>query len=131
MKTSEFLSIFPEFEAAAVDRIGFFLENAQSAISERRFGKQTEYARALYAAHHLIVLGGFTGADGSQSVAQIQGGAVASKSVGSASVSYDTGALNETDAGYWNATAYGRLLWILMRQYRRMPFVAVGRAVCP
>jgi hypothetical protein len=130
MKTSEFLAIFPEFEAHPVERIEFFLAQAEAAISEGRFGRQTEYGRALFCAHHLVCLNN-ANKDGSSKTASVASGAVASKSVGGASISYDTGSASESDAGYWNATSYGRLLWGLMRTYRRLPFVALGRAVCP
>jgi hypothetical protein len=132
MTMSEFLEIFPEFETYPIPRVNFFLDMASDAITAGRFGNQTEYARGLYTAHLLVVLNNGTSNDSeSASVAEISSGAVASKSVGTASVSFDSGSVSETDAGYWNATPYGRLLWGMMRQYRRMPFVTLGRAVCP
>jgi hypothetical protein len=132
MTISEFLEIFPEFENYPPTRVNFFLDAAQNAISEERFGKQTEYARGLYAAHLCTVLkNGQTAESGTASPADVATGAIASKSVGSASVSFDVSSVSETDAGYFNASSYGRLLWGLLRQYRRMPFVTVGRAQCP
>ena len=67
---------------------------------------------ALYVAHYLTI-GGSTEANA------MGGGAnpnpFASKSVDGVSVSYDTSSAIETNAGFWNATAFGRELWQLMK----------------
>lgn len=128
-QVQEFLEFFPEFESAPQKRCALFLEQAINAIPDGRFGSQTKYGRHLYTAHLLTVLG-----DGIQSDAQTGATAkaqVASKAVGSANVSYDTGSSSEADAGYWNGTGYGRLYWGLLRQYRAMPICVVGRAQWP
>jgi hypothetical protein len=74
------------------------------------------YAIALFAAHNLILAkrdeladaaGGLPGQSGS--------GITASKSVGGASISYDTSSGLEQGAGYYNLTTYGTRLYRLIR----------------
>ena len=123
-----FLEGFSELDSYPEARIRFFLDRATDAVPCGRFGKETDFGRCLHAAHHLVVLGtGMT----EDARAATPKGAVASKSVGSVSVSYDTGTGAETDAGFWNSTGYGRLYWQLMKKYRRLPTVVVGRAQWP
>ena len=123
-----FREAFVEFDDYPESRVRYFLERAVDAIPDGRFGKETDFGRFLHAAHHLTVLGsGETGSAGGG----VPKNGVASKTVGSVSISYDTGSGLETDAGYWNATGYGRLFWGLLKRYRRLPIIAVGRARWP
>ena len=71
------------------------------------------HACGLYVAHFLS-LGGKDDC-GHYSGAGTTGGIVTSKSVDGASVSYDNSATIEGNAGFWNATIFGRELWQLMR----------------
>lgn len=125
---ARFTAMFPEFESAgySCSRIGAALDTAFAAIGEKRFGKQTEYGRFLYAAHFLSVMGSGTRGDGTASGGAV--GAIAGKSVGGASVSYDTGSTSDSEAGWFNATMYGKALWHLYKSYRRLPIVVSGRA---
>ena len=66
----------------------------------------------LYVAHYLTI-GGSTEANAMGVGANPN--PVASKSVDGVSVSYDTSSAIETNAGFWNATAFGRELWQLMK----------------
>lgn len=129
MEPQTFLEAFPEFEAVPTARLSFFLERAKDAVPEGRFGAETEFGRMLHAAHHLTVLGSGGALSGKSGAAPV--GVVVSKTVGSVSVGYDVGGSSETEAGYWNATGYGRLFWGLLRKFRRMPIVIVGRAQWP
>lgn len=128
-EVQEFLEVFTEFEGTSEKRCAFFYEQAILAVPDGRFGSQTTYGRQLHVAHHLSVLGTQTAKDKrSGGTAQ---GAVASKAVGAASISYDQGGTSEDGAGYWNSTGYGRLFWQLMQTYRRMPICVAGRARWP
>lgn len=129
MDPQTFLEAFPEFEAVPEARLSFFLERAEEAVPSGRFGAETEFGRMLHVAHHLAVLGSCAEGDRKTGAAPV--GAVTSKTVGSVSVDYDVSGSSETEAGYWNATGYGRLFWGLVRRYRRMPFVVVGRSEWP
>ena len=124
-----FRAVFPSFKETATASIAIYLKMAEERISCACFGKDTQYARQLWAAHMMTI----NGAAGSSESSAAGGfsGAVASKSVGSMSISYDTGGTAETDAGFYNLTPYGKQLFHLMRQHRRMPFVAYGRALEP
>lgn len=123
-----FREAFVEFDDYPESRVRYFLERAVDAIPEGHFGRETDFGRFLYVAHHLTVLG--SGEAGS-SVGSTPKTGIASKTVGSVSISYDTSSSTEADAGYWNATGYGRLFWGLLKRYRRLPIIAVGRARWP
>lgn len=72
-----------------------------------------DHVMGLYAAHFLSAYGSASsGGSGGGSAAL---GVVASKSVDGASVSFDTSSTAWANAGFWNATPYGRELWWLMR----------------
>lgn len=136
MTIEEFLSIFPEFSDHPAARVEFFLTEADNQISPKRFGASTNFGKALFTAHNLACLdnGQRVNSDGSISTGKVSGGAtgaIASKTVGSVSVSYDTGSTSFSDAGYWNATPYGRQFWDLLKRYRRLPFTVVGRTSWP
>lgn len=128
MDFQTFITAFPEFSSVGEDRVLYFVERAMDAVPTGRFGKETDFGRGLFIAHHLAVLG--TGIDGGASGAAPKG-VVSSKTVGSVSVGYDTGTSAESEAGYWNATGYGRLYWQLLKKYRRLPKVVCGRSQWP
>ena len=123
-----FLSVFPEFESYGQSRCEYFLLQAINSVSDGRFGKETDYGRMLFAAHHLTILG--SGEDTSANATELKR-PIASKAVGSANVSYDTGTGTNAEAGEWNLTKYGRLFWALLKRYRRLPTVVVGRTTWP
>lgn len=136
MTYDDFLKIFPEFSEFPKARVEFYLDEADNQISENRFGKSTEFGKALFTAHYLASLdnGQRTSAGGEASKGNISSGAhgaVASKTVGSVSVSYDTASTSFADAGYWNSTPYGKQFYDLLKRYRRMPFAVTGRASWP
>lgn len=136
MTYDDFLKIFPEFSEFPKARVEFYLDEADNQISENRFGKSTEFGKALFTAHYLASLdnGQRTGAGGEALKGNISSGAhgaVASKTVGSVSVSYDTASTSFDDAGYWNSTPYGKQFFDLLKRYRRMPFAVTGRASWP
>ena len=128
--SSAFTRDFPEFASFPRGRVVWAILRAFDSVCERLFGRETTYARQLYAAHLLTVLGSGISGDGTASGASPKG-AIASKAVGSVSVSYDSATASESEAGYWNSTAYGRLYWQLLRRHRRMPRVVLCRSVFP
>jgi hypothetical protein len=71
----------------------------------------------LYTAHNISIAAqninqaSFGGAPGTT------GGAIQSKSVGSASVSYDDANSIVKDGGFWNQTVYGRNYMTLVNKY--------------
>ncbi len=95
---------FPEFADGArfpSSTITFWSNLGEQLISADRFGSIFTQAVELFTAHNIVL------AAGNVSTAAA-GGVVASKSVGSVKVSYDTTSAMETGAGHWNQTIYGR-----------------------
>ena len=125
-----FKILFPAFADTSTISIGLYLQIACKRIADRALGSETDYGRMLLAAHMLTVNGANV-TEGEGSTVGSFSGAIASKSVGSMSVSYDTGNTSESGAGWYNLTNYGKQLYSLMRQHRRMPFVVMGRAMEP
>lgn len=125
-----FKILFPAFAETSTISIGLYLKIACKRIADKALGSDTEYGRMLLAAHMLTVNGANV-AEGETSTVGSFSGAIASKTVGSMSVSYDTGGTAETGAGWYNLTNYGKQLYSLMRQHRRMPMVVMGRALEP
>lgn len=126
----KFRLFFPQFADTPDEVIVNYHKIACCQIPSCRLGYDTQWGRMLLTAH-LITINGAQGAASSGSVSAGFAGAVASKTVGSMSISYDTGGTAETDAGSYNSTIFGKQLWALFRQHRRMPFVAMGRALEP
>lgn len=128
MDFQTFITAFPEFGSVDESRATYFIELAEGAIPDGRFGKETDFGKGLYVAHYLSTLGSGANGEGSGSTPK---GVIASKAVGSVSISYDTGSTAESEAGFWNSTGYGRMYWQLLKRYRRLPTVVVGRAQWP
>ena len=108
-----FRQAFPEFADASVypdAQISFWATLGSSQVSSQVFGTYYPQVLFLYVAHQLALAGGVNGAGGSTGA-----GVVASKTVGSVSVSYDTTNPAERDAGWWNLTKYGKQYIRLIR----------------
>jgi len=110
MTPADFRTIFPEFTDPAKytdASIEFWMGIAASLVNPDRWGVLTDQGIALVTAHHLVL------AQRDQATAGVGGapgevkGPTASKSVDKVSVSYDTGAVALSDAGFWNLTTYG------------------------
>ncbi|CAJ0895973.1 hypothetical protein R77569_04551 [Ralstonia mannitolilytica] len=110
MTPADFRTIFPEFTDPAKytdASIEFWMGIAASLVNPDRWGVLTDQGIALVTAHHLVL------AQRDQATAAVGGapgevkGPTASKSVDKVSVSYDTGAVALSDAGFWNLTTYG------------------------
>ena len=123
-----FLTFFPNFKDVPADTLNAYLDLVVKQVPDGRFRAETDYGRYLLVAHQLTI-NGLSGKEAS-AVGGVSG-AIASKTVGSVSVSYDTGGSNETDAGFYNATIYGKQYYALLRKYRTMPFVAYGKSFKP
>lgn len=95
--------------------ITFRLNLADIMLSEKTTGKEMfPYLVGLFVAHYMtlwladskaVLMGGAGGSTN---------GVQASKSVDKVSVSYDTGATLNPDAGFWNNTRYGAEFWQLI-----------------
>lgn len=114
---ADFIANFPQFTAYPTGQIQFWLTQAYSQLSSFSLCDQLDYAAQLFTAHNLVLQQramqeGQSGATPGTGV-----GMVASKAVGGASISYDNGATSSStkDAGIYNATVYGQMLWPLLR----------------
>lgn len=114
MEIVVFRANFPEFGDTirySDGMITFWADMGAKLISAERFGNLYDEALSLFTAHN-ITLAAANNAGGSPG----QGSAlVSSKAVGSVSVSYDTTATLEKDAGHYNQTSYGKQYMQLAR----------------
>jgi Protein of unknown function (DUF4054) len=112
----QFRAIFPEFAdrntylSAAVQ---FWLTNAQAQINYDAWLNSYAEGVYLFTAHQLKVAGNAA----KKAAAGGASGPVASKTVGSVSVSYDTASTAEDGAGFWNLSNYGKRYWRLVKLF--------------
>ncbi|WP_315313119.1 DUF4054 domain-containing protein [Pantoea vagans] len=115
---TDFRTAFPQFADATKypdPQVEFRLNLADIMLSEKVTGKKMfPYLVELFVAHYMALwladrnAAAVGGAGGSTN------GVQASKSVDKVSVSYDTGATLNPDAGFWNNTRYGAEFWQLI-----------------
>lgn len=122
MTLDEFRTAFPAFDAVAFpdDAVCYRLKIADAWFTANPWIDETirDHAKGLYVAHSLAMYGSMAvGGSGTGSMATGSSGVISSKSVDGASVSFDTGAVTSADAGFWNATPYGRELWGLFLMF--------------
>lgn len=111
MDIQKFRTEFPEFSdttAYPSTQIEFWAGIAEQQVRECVWGTMRDNGVKLYVAHEITLayqnaktgrVGGMPGTSG---------GVANSKTVGSTTVSYDSNATSEKDAGYWNLTNYGK-----------------------
>jgi len=113
---ADFRLHFPEFANVVTypnDLVNFWATLAELEISATRFGLARPYAVELLTAHYLATarlntIGSNPGTGG---------GAVASKSVGDVSISYDNKFLDSVTGMAYSGTRYGVMLSAMMRRY--------------
>ncbi|AOY96859.1 hypothetical protein BKK79_35795 [Cupriavidus sp. USMAA2-4] len=110
MTPEQFRADFPEFSDTTKypnTLIQMWLTVATSLVNPVRWMELTNLGLALVTAHHLVLAqrDGAT-ADVGGTPGEVKG-PTSSKSVDKVSVSYDTGAVALSDAGFWNMTSYG------------------------
>jgi hypothetical protein len=111
---SKFRQDLPEFRDSSKypdSAIQFNLNLGAAVLRPEVWGTLLPFGIELYTAHNLVLdaIAAKAGATGIPGVGS--GGLVSSKSVGAASISYDTSAGTEAGAGAYNLTTYGRRLW--------------------
>lgn len=92
------------------------------ALAERQvrpviWGDTATLGQQLYVAHEITLAAQSVKASSIGGVPGGQGGIANSKTVGQATVSYDTVSTAEKDAGYWNLTTYGKQFIRLARLF--------------
>ncbi|CDL85407.1 DUF4054 domain-containing protein [Xenorhabdus szentirmaii] len=117
---AQFRLDFPQFSDKAQfpdAQIQFRLNLADKQLDENRLGDMFVYLVELMVAHYMalwaadsrsMAIGGAGGANS---------GVVSSKSVDKVSVSYDTGATLNPNAGFWNNTRYGSEFYEMLMMF--------------
>jgi hypothetical protein len=85
-----------------------------------------DIALELFVAHNLVLEKQAQDAAANNAAPGVSQGPVASKGVGPVSVSYDTQAGLDPNAGHWNLTTYGTRLWDLMMKFGAGPVQITG-----
>jgi hypothetical protein len=118
MDVAQFRIDFPEFADTSVypsSTVTFWSALGEKLISSSRLGNLYTQAVQLFTAHNIVLAAGNIATASAGGAPGAQTGPVSSKSVGSASVSYDTAATMLEGAGHWNITVYGRQYIQLVR----------------
>lgn len=111
MDKTVFRKAFPEFANIAVypdAQLDFWATLAEAQVNADRWGTQTAFGVQLYVAHEITLAAQSAKAANIGGTPGQQSGPTNSKTVGSVTVTYDTQAAIEKDAGHWNLTSYGR-----------------------
>lgn len=101
---------FPEFANSTTypdSQIDFWYGIGESLLNETRWGDRLDYGLNLFVAHHLVMA---VRNQASSAPGQSEG-LVGSQSAGPLTVSFDTTAVREEGAGFYNLTSYGTLFW--------------------
>lgn len=120
MNISTFRSNFPEFgNVTKYDEnvIVFWSTFSEDTINSVRFGNMYERAVMLSTAHYLVLATQNIKAENVGGNAGEMSGPKSAKTVGAVSVSMDTNAVLEKDAGHWNSTSYGKMFIHLARVF--------------
>ena len=116
----QFRTQFPEFAdtvAYPTPMITFWAEFAEMQLPKTVWCEAWPTGVSLYVAHEITL------ARQNAKIAQVggmpgtTGGVANNKTVGGATVGYDSTATSEKDAGYWNLTNYGKQLIRLIRLF--------------
>lgn len=111
MDIVKFRADFPEFADTLRfpdSTISFWSGMGEQLISTDRFGGLYVQALELFTAHNITLAAGNVAASSGGGLPGGASGAIASKTVGSVSVSYDNANAILPNAGHWNQTVYGR-----------------------
>lgn len=121
---TEFLADFPEFAPTAQEQsifttsaVAYWLQIAVYTLNASRWGNLYYLAVELFVAHYLAVeTWAAQGAPANQQlIPGIAKGAIAAKSAGDVSISYDRATVAEAGGMQWNLTTYGMRLFHMIR----------------
>jgi hypothetical protein len=118
-----FVVDFPAFADAnqyPVSSIQMYLTLAKASLSAGRFAQYLNHAMELYTAHFLTLDRMDEKSTSTGGIPGQQGGQLASKSLGGASITYDTSGSVEPGGGHWNLTTFGK------RYYRLVMLAGMG-----
>ena len=126
----QFRTDFPEF-TSSVDYpnsgISFWITVAYKMMNAERWLDLIDVGAELFVAHNLVLEVRAQKAASNGGVPGENTGPLSSKSVDKVSISYDTGAAMEVDAGHWNLTVYGTRYRSLVRMFGAGPIqIGIG-----
>lgn len=135
-----FVADFPEFANTAAYPVSAFTYYANLGgmfLSTDRFGPGAktpvsppatlfDAALELFVAHHLVLEKQAADVAANNAAPGVSQGPVSSKGAGPVSISYDTGAALDPNAGHWNLTVYGTRLWELFQKFGAGPVQILG-----
>lgn len=119
---------FPEFADTTLypdSGINFWLNIAGNMLNASRFGNLLDVGTELFTAHNIVLERQAQAAALNGAPPGIQQGPISSKGVDKVSISYDTQAAIELEAGHWNLTVYGTRFIKLARMFGAGP-VQIG-----
>lgn len=108
---ADFRNEMPEFaDSSKYDDgiVQMYLDLAVALLPLARWGNWYRLGIKMFVAHNLVLDQQATQAGQRGGLPGMTAGIMSSKSIGSVSVSYDTQAGIEVDAGHWNMTTFGR-----------------------
>jgi hypothetical protein len=111
MDLAQFRLDFPEFTDTVRfpnSSLTFWSGTGEKLISQDRFVDLYTQAVELFTAHNITFSAQNVAASNAGGLPGGAGGPIASKAVGSVSVSYDNASVMLPNAGHWNQTVYGR-----------------------
>ncbi|MBD2782533.1 DUF4054 domain-containing protein [Xenorhabdus szentirmaii] len=114
---AQFRADFPQFsdiQKFPDAQIQFRLNLADKQLDENRLGDMFVYLAELMVAHYMALWAADSRSMAGGGTGGANSGVVSSKSVDKVSVSYDTGATLNPNAGFWNNTRYGSEFYELL-----------------
>lgn len=111
---------FPEFIDTVKypnSLIEFWYTFASSMVNFCRWGNSYTMGVSLYVAHEITMAALNAKTAAVQGTPGVNGGIANTKTVGGATIGYDTQSSVEKDGGYWNLTNYGKQFLRLARIY--------------
>jgi hypothetical protein len=124
-----FRTAFPEFrdtETYPTEMITFWATLAELQVKQAVWRGAYTQGVQLYTAHEITLAAQNAKSGMIGGVPGTSGGVANTKTVGSATVGYDSTATSEKDAGYWNLTNYGKQFIRLARIFGAGAIQLVG-----
>jgi len=113
-----FIEEFPEFADTTLyptAQIEFWVGFATLQVRQEIWKKAWSTGVSLYVAHQLVLYAQNRRSAAVGGIPGQSGGIANNKTVGSATVAYDTASTSLTDAGFWNLTNYGKQFFQLVK----------------
>lgn len=111
---------FPEFADTVTyptQQISFWAGLASKLVRPCIWGSCWNEGASLFVAHEITLAAQNAKAASFGGTPGVSGGVANTKTVGSATIGYDTVSISEADGGYWNLTNYGKQLLRLAKLF--------------